>query len=183
MQVPYGLRRPRTITMDGTDHCRGCGNEFRKVGKNFGRRSIVSISSPRTATSILGTDNGYICVECETSFREKTVWKRSSRKRTLPVPPATEAAPKKKLSEIPTMDEMSTSDAVARCVANFKAGYYRRGLEVLVNNSVAARRALLQVHAAIVKKEVRCHNLSKLCIVWLFYFEMKMKSVVGKSYQ
>ena len=81
------------------------------------------------------------------------------------------------------MVEMSTSDAVASCVANFKAGYYRRGLEVLVNNSVAARRALLQVHAAIVKEEVRCHNLSRLCLVWLLYFEMKMKSVVGKSYQ
>ena len=134
-------------------NCENCGNTFQKVGKNFNRRSLESLTSPRTASSVFGEKNGFVCRDCEILLRNKTVpSNKYARKRTLP--PSSTVSPKRVYLGKNENEGLSSKDAVSRCTEYFRAGYYRRGLEVLVNNSIAARRALNQVHATIVKKEV-----------------------------
>ena len=134
-------------------NCENCGNTFQKVGKILTGDRWKAWQVPEQPHQFLGKKNGFVCRDCEILLRNKTVpSNKYARKRTLP--PSSTVFPKRVYLGKNENEGLSSKDAVSRCTEYFRARYYRRGLEVLVNNSIAARRALIQVHATIVKKEV-----------------------------
>ena len=134
-------------------HCVHCRKRFEKQGKNYGRTSLDVLCSPKTANTLFAQESGYLCPSCVKDFRQETVPVGHGRKRTLPKSPGGNLKKSRKTEPLEDQ-EISPQDAISKCTTYFRAGMYRKGLQVLVNNSCAARRALIRVNGALVKKEV-----------------------------
>ena len=140
--------------------CVGCDNPFERKTKGFNRASVRSFTSPRTFSILLpGKDSyseGYLCPDCQRQIRSNTVPRQGTKKRTLPSPTymsAKRARLGQRQNNGPER-EMTTGAAVKMAIPYLRKSYFKKALRILVKNSCAARRALIEVHGDILKEEV-----------------------------
>ena len=154
--------------------CLNCAEEFKKVGKHFGRYSVTSLTSPRTLRKVFPGKfvspvfrrerPFFLCTACTGVLRKETVPTPRRRKRTWkdrgsPSCSSTtstlrQQSPVHKTAR--TGPRHSPSDATYRqkAVALLEAYKYKEAFRVLVKCSSAAKEAFLQVHCEILKEEV-----------------------------